>query len=529
MAANVWALSQISHLLPLDNESLKQIVEYTSSLPKDAAADHLKNLLGDSPHALEFISSYNARRDAPSSTPAISESLTPHKQKKKKPPLSKLPPPRQPQDYGNTSGAYHKPDVTDYMSGSRQSQRQPIFTNTSTLDPQPSARQSPITSKPPPSASGPLISDLPNVRTTSRPSSNGPSRTSSPAPKTTIAISGGSSMHGASATLADLDSAIRTLEVQTNPSLSQSDPSARRCNCLATRHPLLLAAPNCLNCGKIICVKEGLGPCTFCSAPLLSSSDVQSMIRSLRSERGAEKMSANNASHRRADLSTIPRPFAPPVSPLSNQNLADPSLAKAQAHKDKLLAYQSENAARTTIRDEAADFEIPSSGTNMWDSPMERAKQLKRQQKVLREQEWNAKPEYEKRRVVVSLDVSKDGKGKVVRKMGQVERPEEKEDDAPEPQTTEQPLTEVAAGGAFSNNPLMGKLIRPVWKRNENEGSTGDAGDADKAEARAERQKQTWRRVQDDNDDNEALILDGGIYGGRESERILGAEERSYG
>ena len=49
----------------------------------------------------------------------------------------------------------------------------------------------------------------------------------------------------------------------------------------------------------------------------------------------------------------------------------------------------------------------------MWASPAERAQQLKRQQEVLREMEWNAKPEYEKRRVVASIDLQ--GR-KVVRK-----------------------------------------------------------------------------------------------------------------
>ena len=47
------------------------------------------------------------------------------------------------------------------------------------------------------------------------------------------------------------------------------------------------------------------------------------------------------------------------------------------------------------------------------------------------------------------------------------------------------------------------------------------------------RDRNTWRRVQDDNDDNEEWILDGGVYGGRSSgevgERRLGAEEHAQG
>lgn len=57
-----WALPRLQQLLPLDDESLKQVIQYTDSLPKDEAAEHLKNLLGDDAKALEFISSFNLRR-----------------------------------------------------------------------------------------------------------------------------------------------------------------------------------------------------------------------------------------------------------------------------------------------------------------------------------------------------------------------------------------------------------------------------------------------------------------------------------
>src|ERR1700760_2524478 len=71
MAATLeqWALPRLQQILPLDDDSLKQVIQYTDSLPKDAAAEHLKNLLGDDAKALEFISSFNLRRqNAPAST-----------------------------------------------------------------------------------------------------------------------------------------------------------------------------------------------------------------------------------------------------------------------------------------------------------------------------------------------------------------------------------------------------------------------------------------------------------------------------
>lgn len=220
MASSVWAQSQLSQLLPLDEDSLQQVLEYTSTLPKEAAAEHLKNLLGDSPKALEFISSYNSRRDPPTTAHSTSEAPKPNrKSRQKKAPLNKLPPPRKPEDYGNTSGAYKKRDEDDYMASNRRPHPEPALAKTLALSDQPDARQIPKTTiepptaaaKPPPSAAGHLLSDLPNVRSGSRT----PSRTSSPAPKTKINVAGGASMHGASTTLQDLvrslSSSLRTI------------------------------------------------------------------------------------------------------------------------------------------------------------------------------------------------------------------------------------------------------------------------------------------------------------------------------
>ena len=226
MTSSTWAISQLSHLLPLDEESLKQIIDYTSGLPKDAAAEHLKNLLGDSPRALEFISSFNARRDAPTTaTPASAPgpSEVARKPRRNKPPLNKLPPPRRPEDYGNTQGAYQKKEEEDYMGGNKRPRPEPVLAKTLALTEQPDAYQLPKTvpatstpaAKPPPSASGHLISDLPNVRSGSRTSS----RTSSPAAKTKINVTGGNSMHGASTTLQDL---VRCLPLFKSPRLINS-------------------------------------------------------------------------------------------------------------------------------------------------------------------------------------------------------------------------------------------------------------------------------------------------------------------
>ena len=254
------------------------------------------------------------------------------------------------------------------------------------------------------------------------------------------------------------------------------------------------------------------------------------MIDSLRQERGQEKMNLNNQSHRRPDLASTPRAFTSPSTststPSSSSATADQTLDLAKQHRDKLLAFQAENARRTHIIDEASDFDTPASGLSQWSSPVERAAQLKRQQKVLREQEWNAKPEYEKRRVVVSVDLVG---GKVVRRMGEVKRPTARDEEEEEvDETREHAAADSAGSGAFSKNPLLGSLIRPIWK---GKGTDTDIDAQTGQEGNRENQphKSAWRRVQDDDDDNESWILDGGVYGGRDDERRLGDEEHAQG
>lgn len=570
-----WALPRLQQLLPIDDDSLKQVLQYAETLPKDAAAEHLKNLLGDDAKALEFISSFNQRRQAaPPSQATPSSAAVPQASNhagqrsassaswpevprsggrggrggKKRANIHALPA-RQLEGYGDVSGAYQKQNDNDYKpkaARARETHKEQLGDNLALREKPPdatkmplitddaSATSKPITSKAPPSAAGPLVSD--SLAPRKGPSAQS-SRTSSPAPKTKVNISGGTAMHGASTTLSDLDGAIKSLEVQTNPSLSLSaaENEKRKCSCTATRHALLDIAPNCLKCGKVICVKQGLGPCTFCGTPLLSADEISKVLRVLKDERGEERMKANNASQRKADVAQgKPRAFtgrdflaqastSGRSSPLSSAPATPPGSddegsTNAKAHRDKLLNYQANNARRTQIHDEAADYDVPTSGTNMWASPAERAQQLKKQQKAMREMEWAAKPEYEKRRVVASIDLKG---GKVVRRMADVEKPGFSADDEGEvvDDLHQPPVhqgSRAKGEGAFSNNPLAAGLIRPKAKEEKGRETVREKPNA-------------WRRVQDE-DDNEAWILDGGVYGGQiPPDRTLGDEEHAFG
>ena len=539
--------AQLSRLLPLPDDELKQVIDYASTLSKAEAAEHFTNLLGDEPQVIDFIASFNARRvdpkppvsaspaTAPNSAPSSDIDAVPrHQRGKKKKPQIHTPAPRQVASFALGPGtAYSKKDQEDdYLVSRKSGSSTPSNINAgpSKAPPIKSATPPPTqSSRVPPSATGTLVSDLGLPKP--KPKSNPNSRTSTPGPSgrnnngnaTKISIAGGVPMHGASTALSDLDQAIRSLEITTNPTHTTNSAAgiaARKCNCVAARHPLLAAAPNCTNCGKVVCIKEGPGSCTFCGEPLLSSAEVQSMIKELKADRGREKMAADREANKKHD--NVKPSYVKPRQAIG----PSPAEAMALEHRDRLLNFQSENAQRTTVRDEAADFDATVSGS-MWSSPEERAMALKKQQKLLREMEWNALPEYEKRKQVVSIDIS--GR-KVFKKttMAKVERPPSPTDEVVSYRSilgeTDGNRSANVQGGAFSQNPLLGGgMIRPLYD------PSAGAEDGKKLAGRKDKKNTTWRRVQDDRDDNEAVILDGGVYGSGTTTSGGGGDEPECG
>lgn len=296
-------------------------------------------------------------------------------------------------------------------------------------------------------------------------------------------------MRGAGHDIANLESALRSLEASTNPTLT-----VKRCDCQGLQHEPFAAAPNCMNCGYIICMLNGPSPCNFCNTPPLSSSDTQAMIRILRDERGKEKMAMDAAAHQ-----------------------------KATQHRDKLLGFQRDNAQRTRIIDQAGDWDVGDAGSGLWMSPTERALMLKKQQKAMEKVMWANKQDYEKRRVVVSIDLQ--GR-RIVKQMQDIPAPGEEEDDeeldeeeaalvkAVEEERQKRAATGSASGsgGTFARNPLLKGLVRPVYSSGKGKGKASAEGTDDLlgvVGGYANRDLSKWRRVQDSLEDNESLLLDG--------------------
>src|SRR3569833_857046 len=164
------SISQLSHLIVLPEPDLQQVLDYASTLSKAEAAEHFKNLLGDSPQAFQFVSDFNSRRLEPKSTAAAPKTSQPTEinavpkpqraPKKKKAPLG-APAPRKVESFGPALGTvYNKKDHEgEYIAG-RSVSSTPSNAASSSAFPAPSSISSTPPPRQPPSAAGSLVSDL---------------------------------------------------------------------------------------------------------------------------------------------------------------------------------------------------------------------------------------------------------------------------------------------------------------------------------------------------------------------------------
>ncbi|KAK9385018.1 hypothetical protein V1515DRAFT_631172 [Lipomyces mesembrius] len=198
--------------------------------------------------------------------------------------------------------------------------------------------------------------------------------------------------------LQEVEDAIRTLESE------YTDTRDRRiCDCQAQRHPLLEVAPNCLNCGKIICVKEGLGPCTSCHTPLLTKEEYNGLVAELRQERGQLKNEIYNEQSKKLTTGGNTRltySGSAGGQPLTTDQAMLPGLDRANDQLSNLLSFQANSVQRTRIIDNASDFDLPGTGSDRWLTPAERAMQLRKQQRTLKQME--------------ALEAKRNGRGKRV-------------------------------------------------------------------------------------------------------------------
>ncbi|KAJ4824217.1 hypothetical protein Tsubulata_013077 [Turnera subulata] len=129
------------------------------------------------------------------------------------------------------------------------------------------------------------------------------------------------------------------------------------CSCQARRHRLV---SNCLSCGKIVCEQEGEGPCSFCGALVLKEGSTYAGLEAS-------------------------------FTPLSDAEAA------AEAYAKRLVEYDRNAAARTTVIDDQSDYyEIEG---NSWLSNEEKELLKKKREEI--EEAERAK----RSRVVVTFDL----------------------------------------------------------------------------------------------------------------------------
>ncbi|QLQ78540.1 hypothetical protein HG537_0A07870 [Torulaspora globosa] len=234
------------------------------------------------------------------------------------------------------------------------------------------------------------------------------------------------------------------------------------CNCQGNLHPLFEAAPNCLSCGKIICVREGLHlvRCSFCGTEFIPLEERLKIVQLLKREKEElmnESSTKKSATQQQQSNRKNKYSKALKISSGMGTNLfteqdklfdlverqrererkreevlrneeeeqrkemelgkreemernLGPDLIEAQERLNKLLHFQDTSAERTKIIDNAADFDI-SNNSGLWGNAQERALMLKKQQRNLRkweklEGERNGK----RNKYVVSMDIGANGK-----------------------------------------------------------------------------------------------------------------------
>ncbi|KAF8930606.1 hypothetical protein BGZ58_008122 [Dissophora ornata] len=297
--------------------------------------------------------------------------------------------------------------------------------------------------------------------------------------------------------LSELEKAIRAIDLATES--VNATKERRPCYCLATKHKLNVFAPNCLNCGKIICTLEGPGPCTHCGNPVVSIEQQQAMVLELKREKAAlAKEKAKAMSNRKAKATAVST--AGYASKLGGglssvtgaaggwveldrgaahtdgrmteeEELEEAKKASlAQAHKERLLEFDRTSARRSHVIDQATDFVLPGDRPNLWLTEEERVNEAAKAKENL-EKVTAAASGYQRAKVM-TIDVVNRRVVVAPSIRNNVQDEEEEDDSVPEPVSVfDMPKSTSISGGdrhggrggAFAMNPLLRMGENPTF------------------------------------------------------------------
>ncbi|KAK9446753.1 uncharacterized protein V1518DRAFT_422972 [Limtongia smithiae] len=419
-------------LLPVDNETALDVMRYASSLPgPDDAAAHLKSLLGESPDALNFVHQFCARRwpalGPPPPVAAVGAVLKAKartvvgQQNVKTKSAASASSSRAATPAPVANGYIKKSEEDSYLVVKSKRTQTPHDADDAESDiarVTRSDRARTATTPPPSTPSFAVAATVGSSTSAALPSKPVPKPKreegtlvsefgrKKPVGAKKINASVSSSKSAAAApksikvqTLKEVEDAINTLELE-----YAGKGKRRLCECQAQRHPLLQVAPNCLSCGKIICVREGLGPCTFCGHALLTTDEYDAIYAQLRQERGQLRSEIHNEQQGAAKKAVGARAL------YSNAAGGQPGLTldgldKATTQLSNLLHFQDTSAERTKIIDQASDFEMPGVASDRWTTPAERAMQIKKQLRTANQLEALERKRNGRAKHVVSIDL----------------------------------------------------------------------------------------------------------------------------
>jgi hypothetical protein len=143
-------------------------------------------------------------------------------------------------------------------------------------------------------------------------------------------------------------------------------PGRHICECLASRHKLI---NNCLECGRVVCVQEGSGPCMFCGSMVCTAEEAEILQRNSRkSEKLREKLEDHSkpaevvlaqarAAYTRASNAGQVAQYFDDIGAHHAQVTQDAdAAARAKEHKDRLVQFDRTSARRTKVIDDQSDY-----------------------------------------------------------------------------------------------------------------------------------------------------------------------------
>src|SRR5277367_460071 len=244
-AVVAWAASQVKQLLPgLDGEPLTEAVKYSLTLSPEDTDRHWRSLLGSTPQIDSFLKQLRDRRHQPPPPPSNPTIHAPVPQKR-------IP-----------HAPSMSPSTSRGLSSSADSSRTPSPSKILRITNNPTQRKK---------GPGKMTSDL------------GKPKRKPPAPNPlSLAIEENRPLTD----LEEIESAIQSITLSPRKRVA--------CGCFGTKHDVYPIAPNCLFCGRIYCLNEGLGKCFFCGEELVDDTSKEELVKELKLERGVAKTKAAN-------------------------------------------------------------------------------------------------------------------------------------------------------------------------------------------------------------------------------------------